>query len=104
MRKRWYLILPIVVFIVSCSDLAFTIYFNKTCSHFKEANPVALYVLDNHGTIGLITFKMIVTLVSCSCMGFVLHNKKRPWRVAVSIFGLMGCTFIIGWWIFWIFI
>jgi len=103
MRKWWYLILPTIVFLVSCGDLWATLYFDRTCSDFQEANPIALCVWENCGDGGLAVFKLGVTLLSCTTMGWVLRNKERPWRVAVSVFGLVGCALLIGWWIFWIF-
>lgn len=103
MRHWWYLILPLIVFLVSCADLSATLYFDKTCSEFEEFNPVALYVWNNHGVSGLIAFKSSITLVSCVCIGVVLRRKNKPWRLAVSIFGIVVCTILIGWWFLWIF-
>lgn len=103
MRKRWYLILPIILFLISCCDLGATLYFDHICDHFEEANPLAAHVWDNHGNFGLIIFKLAVTLPSCLCMGWILTNKRRSLRIAASIFGLMVGNLITGWWIFWIF-
>ena len=103
MKRWWYLILPAIVFIVSCCDLGATLYFDRMCSDFQEANPIALHVWENCGDGGLAVFKLAVTFVSCACMGFVLRHKRRPWRVAVLVFGLAGCVLLIGWWIFWFF-
>lgn len=99
----WYLILPAIIFIVSCCDLGATLYFDRTCNSFAEANPIALYIWENYGNSGLTVFKLIITLVSCICTGWALRYKKQFWRVAVSAFGLMWCILIIGWWIFWFF-
>jgi len=86
-----------IVFLVSCLDLGVTLYFSKTNEHFEKANSIALQVWHNHGVIRLSVFKLTITLVSCYCMGWVLRYKERPWRVAVSIFGLVGCVLLIGW-------
>lgn len=104
MKHCWYLILPITVFLVSYADLSVTLYFDKTCSEFEEFNPVALYIWNNHGIVGLIIFKSSVTLASCVCMGVVLRRKNKPWRLTVSIFGVVVCIILIGWWFFWIFV
>jgi len=103
MYRKWFFIQPLIVFLVSCLDLGATLYFSKTSKNFEEANPIALRVWHNHGDIGLSVFKLTVTLVSCYYMGWVLRYKKRPWQVAVSVFGLGGCALLIGWWIFWFF-
>jgi len=70
---------------------------------FEEANPIASFVLDNYGDIGLTIFKIGLTFPSCLYIGFALQRKSRPWKIAVSIFGITWCCFVIGWWIFWIF-
>lgn len=101
--SRMYLILPIIIFVVSCFDLGATLYFSRVYVDFEEANPIAEYFWKNHGDIGLCVFKLSVTLLSCLCMGWVLRNKNRAWKIAVSIFGFSGCVLLIGWWIFWIF-
>lgn len=100
---KWYLILPLFVFFVSCCDLGATLYFSKTNNGFEEANPIALYIWDNHGDTALGVFKLTVTFASCICMGWVLRYKNQPWKIAVSIFGLGICALLIGWWNFWIF-
>ncbi len=101
MKKQWHLILPIVVFLVSCCDLGATLYFDRTCDNFQEANPIALHIWTNCGDTGLILFKTALTFASCICMGFVLKIKNRSWRVVVSVFGLLACVFLVGWWIIW---
>ena len=103
-KKWWFLILPIIVFVVSCCDLWTTIYFDRTYGGFEEANPVALYIWDNLGDVGLGAFKLVVTLLSCICTGWVLRTKSYPWRAAVSVFGLVVCSLLMGWWIFWFFV
>jgi hypothetical protein len=100
---KWYLIWPIIIFLVSCCDLGVTLYFDRTCDYFEEANPIALYIWENLGDAGLIIIKLTVTLASCIFTGWALRYKNRSWRVAVSIFGLTVCCVLIGWWIFWIF-
>jgi len=101
MQHLWFIILPVIVFVVSCTDLYATLHFNKTHKDFNEANPIARYIWDTHGEAGLVAFKLSVTSLSCCCMGMVLKKKNRRWRVSVSIFGLLGCFRLIGWWIFW---
>lgn len=103
MRRYWFLILPLIVFLVSFADLGATLYFEHTHDNFIEANPVAKYIWDTGGNSVLISFKLIVTLSSCICMGLVIKNKNRSWIIAVSIFGLLCCFLLVGWWIFWIF-
>ncbi len=104
MKRWWYLILPTIVFLVSCCDLWVTMFANKNYRGFREANPIARYVWETHGDVGLVVFKLTVTFVSCICMGLVLRYKKRPWRIAVSVFGLSWCLLLAGWWIFWFFL
>ena len=76
MGKWWYLILPIIICLVSCGDLCVTLYFDKTCSDFHEANPIALHIWTTCGDYGLIGFKLALTFVSCLCMGLVLSQQK----------------------------
>ena len=101
MGKWWYLILPIIICLVSCGDLCVTLYFDKTCSDFHEANPIALHIWTTCGDYGLIGFKLALTFVSCFCMGLVLRNKNRYLRIIVAILGLAACIFLVGWWFFW---
>lgn len=103
MGRWWFLILPMIVFAVSISDLFVTLHFEQAKIGFSEANPIAKYIWDTGGDIGLIVFKLTVTLASCLCMGSVIKNKNRSWVIAVSIFGLLGCIVLIGWWILWFF-
>jgi len=88
---------------VSFLDLGATLYFSKTNDKFVEANPIAKYIWGIGGDVSLISFKLIVTLLSCACVKFVLQNKKQSWRNFVSVFGFCACLFLIFWWIFWIF-
>lgn len=103
MRRWWFLILPVIVFLVSLSDLSATLYSERAKMGFVESNPIAKYIWDTSGDIGLIVFKLTVTLASCLCMGFVIKNKNRSWIIVVSVFGLLGCILLIGWWILWFF-
>lgn len=103
MKHWWFIILPIIVFVISCADLGATLYFAHTNIYFREANPIARYVWDTHGDVGLIIFKISVTFASCLCMGSVLKNKNRSWVISVSVFGSLGCLLLVGWWIFWFF-
>lgn len=96
--------MPIMVFLVSYFDLGTTLYLNETHNGFEEGNPIAAYVWDKLGGTGLIVFKLAATLPSCFCMGWVLHNKNRYWKIAVSVFGLAVCSLLVGWWIFWFFV
>ena len=102
-KKHWYLILPLILFLISCGDLGATLYFDRTCDDFEEVNPIALHIWDNHGVMGLTIFKMSITVLSCFCVGYVLINKRRSLRIIASSLGLMIGSLIIGWWIFWLF-
>ncbi|RLC89077.1 MAG: hypothetical protein DRJ03_00545 [Chloroflexi bacterium] len=104
MAKWWRIIMPTIVFLVSCGDLGTTLYFDRTCSDFQEANPIALHVWENFGDGGLVVFKLTITLLSCTTMGWVLRHKKRPWRVAVSVFGIVGCVILVGWWLLYLYL
>ena len=104
MRKTWCFILPIIVFLVSYVDLVVTLHCNNTYSRFEEANPIAEYVWKEYGDNVFAAFKLIVTLVSCFGIWFVLQYKNKSWRIAVSVFGLIICCFLVSWWIFWIFL
>ena len=75
--KRWYLILPMIVFLVSCCDLGATLSFDQTCRNFEEANPIALCIWEKCGNVGLAVFKLTVTFASCVCMGLVLKRKNK---------------------------
>ena len=103
MHKWWYIILPIIVFLVSGCDLVTTMYFAKTSNNFEEANPIVKYVWEKYGDTGFIVFKTIATLPLCVCMGWVLRYEGRQLKVLVTILGLTACVFLIGWWILWFF-
>ena len=103
MKRLWFIILPIIIFTVSCLDLFATLHFENKNIGFVEANPIAKHIWDYHGDIGLISFKLGVTLLSCVCVGISLRNKNKCWAVSVSIFGLLVCILLIGWWILWFF-
>jgi hypothetical protein len=98
MKKWWFLILPMIVFLISCFDLGATLC---CISVFEEANPITEYVWDHYNDVGLIAFKLYVTLSSCFFMGYVLRYKNRQWQIAVSLFGLSVCVVLLGWWFFW---
>ena len=102
MHHKWFLTLPMIVFLVSCLDLWATLYFSKICNHFEEANPITMHVWKNHNEIGLSIFKIIVTTISCLSMGFVLKYKNKYWKIAVSIFGLTVCLLLVCWWFCWL--
>jgi len=99
MKRYWYLILPTIVLLVSICDLGATLYCDRHVEHFEEANPVAEYIWETHGTVGLVTFKLTVTLVSCILMVYIIRHKDYRWSVAVSVFGLSVCLFLVGWWV-----
>jgi len=102
-KKQWYLILSVTLFLISCCDLGATLYFDRTYDDFEEANPIALYIWDNHGVIGLTIFKMTITMLSCFCVSYILINKRRSLRIIASLLGLIIGNLIIGWWILWLF-
>jgi hypothetical protein len=101
MKKWWFLILPTIVFLVSCFDLGITMYCGLKISGFEEANPIVKHIWDNYGDSSLIAFKLSITLSSCFFMGYVLRYKNQQWRIAVAIFGLSVCVMLLGWWFFW---
>ena len=101
MRKPWYWIIPIMVFVLSLCDLGATLYFDSTMDGFVEANPLAASVWDHHGDGGLILFKMVMTLVPCSLMAWVLKHKKHPRWMCIAMFVLFAYCLLVGWWFFW---
>jgi len=101
MKKWWFLILPTIVFLVSCLDLGATLYCAKNISGFEEGNPIARHIWDYYGDISFMAFKLCVTMASCNFMRLVLQHKNRRWRIAVSVFGLSVCVMLLGWWLFW---
>ena len=101
MKKYWYIILPSIIFVVFSLDLFVTIYSARTFKNFEEANPIALYVWDNYGTDGLVVFKIAVVFVSCACNGIVLCGPNKKYILFTTIFGLLACVVICGWWLFW---
>jgi hypothetical protein len=103
MRKPWYWIIPIMVFVLSLCDLGATLYFNSITDDFVEANPLAVCVWEHCGDGGLIIFKISITFASCFCMAWVLKCKKHPIWLIVSLSVLLAYCLLIGWWFFWFF-
>jgi len=103
MPKKWYFVLPLIVFAVSIGDLCVTIHADREYDEFVEANPIAAHIWDTHGDTGLIVFKLSITLVSCTCMAWAIKRRGGRWTTFVSVFGLSVCAFLVGWWIFWFF-
>lgn len=102
-KKKWYIVFPIFLFMASCLDLTTTLIAKHTTSRFVEANPIMAYLLDNYGDFWTSVTKIIATIVTCWGAWWLL-KKNILWittlitLAGIVIYWTLGIIWI-SWWI-----
>jgi len=76
----------VLLLLAGVFDLACTLYAHRG-GWLQEMNPLANYVLDAWGEVGLITFKAATTLVhiGAMCLAVRLGQRKQPMVILLGL-------------------
>lgn len=83
-----YIIMAAIAALISVFDNVMNVVFMETLES-EEKNPVASWIIENHGVYGLVKFKAIGTIMATIIMFLLAKTKYRIVIIPIFVFQLV---------------
>jgi hypothetical protein len=101
LKKKWHIILPIIVAVCSMLDLTSTlIALNLPDGVFEEGNPVMRYLFDHFGYVGASAIKILLTVFQCLLTWDIIKKGDKIMSFILSAATLTAFSILGLWWAF----